>query len=354
MKIGIVGLPNVGKSTLFKALTKKDVDISNYPFCTIDPNIGIVQVPDERLAVLTKISNSKKTISAVVEFYDIAGLVKGASEGEGLGNKFLSHIRETDAIVEVVRIFKDESVIHVHNKIDPLSDIEIINTELILADLETVKKHLEKIFKDAKRGDKKSILEKEIIEKFEKWLLGNNPAHKFSADDKEKEIIKELHLISSKPVIYVLNKKSGAENLEIGKDYFMGENFLRIDVNLELEMQSLKDEEKQEYREVSGSEENENLDELIKLSYKTLGLITFFTTGEDESRAWTIKDGSAAPEAGAAIHTDFKDKFIKAEVISFPDFVKVGAMSEARKRGLLRVEGKNYIVKDGDIIEFKI
>lgn len=364
MKIGIVGLPNVGKSTLFKALTKKEIDIQNYPFCTIEPNMGVVTVPDDRLAKLTELSHSAKTIPAIVEFFDIAGLVKGASSGEGLGNKFLTHIRETDAIAHMVRIFEDENIIHVESAVDPLRDIETITLELILADLETVKKRAANVERDTKRGDKIAIMEHAVLTRLIPWLEAGNIAAKFLTDEKETEFIKSLHLISSKPVIYVLNKKAGGKNLDDLNDprWTRLKNFLetqkdlfvKLDANLEMEVGAFEQKEREEYRSASGLKPDENLDTLIRTGYALLGLITYFTTGEDETRAWTIKKNSTAPQAGRAIHSDFEEKFIKADIISYDDFIKAGSMAEARKLGLLRIEGKEYIVKDGDIIEFKI
>jgi len=365
LSIGIVGLPNVGKSTLFNALTEKTVPAENYPFCTIDPSVGVVAVPDRRLGKLSAFSKSAKTISAAIEFVDIAGLVKGASEGEGLGNQFLAHIREVDAIAEVVRIFEDGDVAHVSGAIDPVDDIETINLELILADAQTVSKRLANIEKDVKRGDKEAVAEKSALVQVEQALLAGTFASAVDLSEKEVGIVKRLSLLTAKPILYVLNKKAGARNLdEINDERFkklidffttIGAKWVIVDAGIEQELSGIEKNERAMFRKELGAEEgSDGVGELIRTSYALLGLITYFTTGPDETRGWTIKRDSTAPIAGTAIHTDFHDKFIRAEVIACDELLAAGSAATAREKGLIRTEGKEYIVKDGDVVEFKI
>ncbi len=363
LSVGIVGLPNVGKSTLFNALTKNAVPAENYPFCTIDPSVGIVAVPDGRLQRLSEISGSEKTIPAVVEFVDIAGLVKGAAAGEGLGNKFLSNIRETDMIAEVVRIFEDEDIHHVQGGVDPLSDIEVINLELILADAETVAKRLGNVERDAKRGDKEAIAEKDLLSQLLPHLEAGKLANAFSYTEAQLKIVRHLHLLTMKPFLYVCNKKQGSYNLDEQNDdrwkeliSFFEETeaqYVTVDAGIEHELKDLDEDEKNEFRREYGTQDS-GIGSLIRACYDRLGLMSYFTTGEKETRAWTVKIGSTGPQAGSAIHTDFEKKYIRAQVVSFNELAALGSIAKAREAGKLRTEGKEYIVKDGDVIEFMI
>ena len=360
MKIGIVGLPNVGKSTLFNSITKAGAECANYPFCTIEPNVGIVAVPDERLDKLTEMYHPQKTTHAVVEFVDIAGLVKGASKGEGLGNKFLSHIRETDAIAEVVRCFDDENIVHVDGSVDPIRDIETINLELIFADIETVDKRLDKAKKMLK-ADKKYQIEIDLLEKIKENLEKGISARSIDYSEEEKEIVKDLWLLTTKPIIYVANvseeqigNEEDNEYVKKVREYAQKEKseVITLSVKVEEELSTLDDEDKKEMLEALGIEES-GLDKLIKKSYDLLGLMSFLTAGEPEVRAWTIKKGTKAPQAAGKIHSDIERGFIKAEVVSFEDLVREGSMLQAKEKGLVRMEGKDYIMQDGDIVLFK-
>lgn len=322
--IGIVGLPNVGKSTLFKILTKQEVNIANYPFATIDSNVGVVPVPDERLAKLARLSSSKKIVPAVVEFYDIAGLVKGANKGDGLGNQFLANIRETQAIVIVLRTFQSAEIIHVENSVNPERDMDIINSELALKDLETVDKRLQKLEGEARAGDKQAVNNLEILRVVKKELDGGNLILKFA----EEDIIKDLQLLTAKRQLYLLNGlASGASENLIKKIKFLGGDYLIADLGVA-----------------------SAIPELIKETYKILGLISFLTTGEDETRAWTIKDGVKAPQAAGVIHTDFEKNFIRAEVINWKTLLDAGGWNQAKQKGLIKLEGKDYVVRDGDVL----
>ncbi|MEX0913174.1 MAG: redox-regulated ATPase YchF [Candidatus Paceibacterota bacterium] len=363
LSVGIVGLPNVGKSTLFNALTRSSVPAENYPFCTIDPSVGVVAVPDPRLETLSKISQSEKTVPAIVEFVDIAGLVKGAAAGEGLGNKFLQNIREVSMIAEVVRIFEDGDIHHVAGEVDPLSDIEVINLELILADEETVSKRLGNLERDAKRGDKEAVKEKEILEPLLQHLQDGKLANSFEMSDEQRKIVKALHLLTMKQFLYVCNRKQDSYNLDEQNDerwqklleFFesTGSEYVVVDAGMEHELKDLEEDEKVEFRREYGAQDS-GIESLIRACYRRLGLMSYFTTGEKETRAWTIEQGSTGPEAGAAIHTDFQSKYIRAQVVAFEDLVATGSIAKAREAGKLRTEGKEYIVHDGDVIEFLV
>ena len=360
MKIGIVGLPNVGKSTMFNAITNAGAECANYPFCTIEPNVGIVPVPDERLDVLTKMYNAKKTTHAVIEFVDIAGLVKGASKGEGLGNKFLSHIREVDSIVEVVRCFEDPNIVHVDGSIDPKRDIETINLELIFADIETIEKRIDNVKKKLK-ADKKYSQELELLEKIKATLEAGKSARTIDFNEEEQEMLKDVYLLTIKPILYIANV-SEEQLSDPFKDNYVNQvvqyakeenaEVIPLCVKIEEELASIDGDDKKEMLDALGLEES-GLDKVIKASYNLLGLMSFLTAGEPEVRAWTIKKGTKAPQAAGKIHSDIERGFIRAEIVSYDDLVKEGSMNAVKEKGLLRSEGKDYVMREGDIALFR-
>lgn len=361
LEVGIVGLPNVGKSTLFNAITKAGAEAANYPFCTIEPNVGVVSVPDKRLEVLSSIYGSKKILPTAMRFVDIAGLVKGASTGEGLGNKFLAHIREVDAIAQVVRCFDDGNITHVEGSLDPLRDIDIINTELCLADLESIERRLERLPRLIKSSDKKAAQEKEVLEKINSQLSDAIPVRRMNLDEEEKSLIKELNLLTLKPSLYIANVSEDdianvSENPFYNKvcEYAAGEGaeVVAVVARMEEELAELDDEEALEFLQNIGLQES-GLNRLINAAYKLLDLISFLTAGVQEARAWTIKRGTKAPQAASKIHTDIERGFIRAEIVSFTDLEAHGSYNGAKEKGLVRLEGKDYVMQDGDVTNFR-
>lgn len=361
LEVGIVGLPNVGKSTLFNAITKAGVEAANYPFCTIEPNVGVVEVPDDRLPFLAEMYNSKKILPSAMRFVDIAGLVKGASQGEGLGNKFLAHIRQVDAVVQVIRCFADENITHVEGNLDPLRDIEIINTELCLADLDTLDKRQERAQKQLRTGDKKVQAELLVLEKIRTLLEQALPARQASLTEDEEFLIRDLNLLTLKPILYVANIDEGEaaaaddnHYVKLLREYARSEEAetITISAKLESEIAELADQEAKDFLLELGLSES-GLDKLIKSSYKLLGLITFLTAGPQETRAWTIRQGTKAPQAAGKIHSDIERGFIRAEIVSFTDLAESGSYNVAREKGLVRLEGKDYVMRDGDVTNFR-
>jgi GTP-binding protein YchF len=361
LEVGIVGLPNVGKSTLFNAITKAGAEAANYPFCTIEPNVGVVDVPDARLDKLTELYNPKRTVPAAMRFVDIAGLVKGAAQGEGLGNKFLAHIREVDAVAQVVRCFEDSNITHVEGNLDPIRDIEIINTELCLADLDTVEKRIERSRKMLKSGDKKFQQEIDLLEKIKTALEDAQPARRVVRDEEELALVKDLNLLTLKPILFVANVSEeevadyeGNSYVAKVKEYAAqeGAEVIVVSAKLEAEIAELPDAEAREFLADLGLNES-GLDKLIRASFKLLGLITFLTAGEPEVRAWTITNGTKAPRAAGKIHTDIERGFIRAEVVAYEDLIAAGSLVAAKEKGLVRLEGKDYVMKDGDVVHFR-